>query len=46
MKNRRTGNLAAAPHVVWSILFIIAPLLFVLYYTLTDPLRATTSSSS
>ena len=37
MKNRRTGNLAAAPHVVWSILFIIAPLLFVLYYTLTDP---------
>ena len=27
---------AAAPHVVWSILFIVAPLLFVLYYALTD----------
>ena len=37
MKRKRIGNLAAAPHVVWSILFIIAPLLFVLYYTLTDP---------
>ena len=37
MKRKCIGNLAAAPHVVWSILFIIAPLLFVLYYTLTDP---------
>ena len=27
---------AAAPHVVWSVLFIVAPLLFVLYYALTD----------
>ncbi len=24
------------PHVVWSVLFIVAPLLFVLYYALTD----------
>ncbi|MBQ4507249.1 MAG: ABC transporter permease [Firmicutes bacterium] len=33
---RRRGNIAAYPHIVWSVLFIIAPLLFVLYYTFTD----------
>jgi len=27
---------AAAPHMVWSVLFIIAPLIFVLYYSFTD----------
>jgi len=27
---------AAAPHIVWSVLFIIAPLIFVLYYAVTD----------
>ena len=27
---------AAAPHIVWAILFIIAPLIFVGYYALTD----------
>ncbi len=27
---------AASPHIVWSVLFIIAPLLFVVYYTFTD----------
>ena len=32
----RRGNIAAYPHIVWSVLFIIAPLLFVLYYTFTD----------
>lgn len=26
----------AAPHVVWAVLFIIAPLLFVVYYAFTD----------
>ena len=36
MRKRRISNLAAAPHIVWSILFIIAPLIFVVYYTLTD----------
>ena len=29
-------SIAAYPHIVWSILFIIAPLLFVIYYTFTD----------
>jgi len=31
------GRLAAAPHVLWTILFIVAPLLFVVYYTFTTP---------
>lgn len=29
-------RLSAAPHIVWSVLFIIAPLMFVIYYTFTD----------
>ncbi len=29
-------NPTVAPHVVWSILFIIAPLIFVCYYAFTD----------
>lgn len=27
---------AAAPHIAWSVLFIIIPLLFIIYYTFTD----------
>ena len=30
------GSLAAAPHIVWTVLFIVAPLLFVAYYTFTN----------
>ena len=36
---RRKGvmqRLAAAPHVVWAILFVIAPLIFVAYFSFTD----------
>lgn len=29
-------RVAAAPHVVWAVLFIIAPLIFVVYYAFTD----------
>lgn len=29
--------LAATPHMVWMVLFIVAPLLFVLYYAFTTP---------
>ena len=29
-------RLAAAPHMVWAVLFIIAPMLFVLYFAFTD----------
>lgn len=32
----RMARLMAAPHVVWSILFIVAPMLFVFYYAFTD----------
>ena len=31
------AKLAAAPHVVWSVLFIIAPLMFVVYFAFTNP---------
>ena len=27
---------AASPHIVWSVLFIVAPLIFVMYYAFTD----------
>lgn len=30
------GSGFAVPHIVWSVLFIAAPLLFVIYYTFTD----------
>lgn len=36
MKKNKLSSLADKPYLVWSILFIIAPLLMVAYYTLTD----------
>lgn len=46
MKNRSLlTRAAAAPHVVWSVMFIAAPLLFVLYYALTDANGAFTFSN-
>ena len=35
-KNSLLKQAAAYPHIVWSILFIIAPLVFVAYYAFTD----------
>lgn len=32
---------AAAPHIVWAVLFIIAPLIFVAYYAFTDTVDGT-----
>ena len=29
-------RMAAAPHIVWAVMFIIAPMLFVIYYAFTD----------
>ena len=29
-------RLASAPHIVWAVLFILAPMLFVLYFAFTD----------
>ncbi len=37
MKNKSLmRSLTASPHVVWCILFIVAPMIFVAYYTFTD----------
>ena len=30
------ARVAAAPHVAWAVMFIVFPLIFVLYYALTD----------
>ena len=30
------SSIAAAPHVFWAVLFIVLPLLIVLYYAFTD----------
>ena len=35
-KNSLLKQAAAYPHIVWSVLFIIAPLIFVAYYAFTD----------
>ena len=35
-KTSLMARIAAAPHVVWSVLFIVCPLLFVLYYAFTN----------
>ncbi len=39
------ARLMAAPHVLWAILFIIAPMLFVFYYAFTDSSGAFTMSN-
>ena len=38
MNNRSSlgSKLISAPYIVWSVLFIIAPLIFVVYYSFTD----------
>ncbi len=35
-------KLIASPYIVWSVLFIVAPLIFVVYYSFTDALGAFT----
>ncbi len=35
-EKNKLGRLAAAPHIVWTILFIAAPLIFVIYYSFTN----------
>ena len=38
MKNKRSAfeRVASSPYIVWSAIFIIAPLLFVAYFAFTD----------
>lgn len=44
MNKRSTAlrKLAAAPHILWAALFIVAPLVFVVYYSFTDSTGAFT----
>ena len=35
-KNSLGKKLTASPYVIWSALFIIVPLIFVAYYSVTD----------
>ncbi len=35
-KKTLSAKLLAAPHIVWSVLFIVAPLIMVAYYSFTD----------
>ena len=35
-KNSLFQKIAAAPHILWAIMFIVAPMLFVLYFAFTD----------
>ena len=35
-KTRRGGGLALAPYSLWSLIFILVPLVFVAYYAFTD----------
>ena len=36
-KKLSAGAAVASPHIVWTVLFIVAPLLFVIYYAFTSP---------
>ncbi len=36
-KKSSLARFAAAPHIVWTVMFILLPLLFVAYYTFTTP---------
>ena len=35
-RNSAFQKIAAAPHTVWAVMFIVAPMLFVLYFAFTD----------
>ncbi len=35
-KNSLFQKIAAAPHILWAIMFIVAPMIFVLYFAFTD----------
>ena len=45
MKKSFFGRAAASPHIIWAILFIIAPICFVVYYAFTDSNGALTFSN-
>lgn len=39
------ARIMAAPHIVWSVLFILAPMMFVFYYAFTDKTGAFTMNN-
>jgi spermidine/putrescine transport system permease protein len=45
MKKSFFRSIAAAPHILWAALFILCPLLFVIYYAFTDASGAFTLSN-
>jgi len=46
MNNKSFGNrLVSSPYVVWSVLFVVAPLVMVIYYAFTDKTGAFTFSN-
>ena len=47
MKNKKSimHSMAAAPHIVWAVLFIILPLIIVVFYAFTDESGAFTLSN-
>jgi len=44
-KQTALAKLAAAPHILWAIIFILAPMAFVVYYAFTDANGAFTLSN-
>ena len=44
-KRGQGGGLALAPYSVWSLLFIVVPLIFIAYYALTDDQFAFTTEN-
>ena len=44
-KNSFLGRAAASPHIVWAVLFILAPICFVVYYAFSDDSGAFTLSN-
>lgn len=41
-KNNLSGKLCSAPHIVWAAIFIVVPLIMVVYYSFTDSAGAFT----
>lgn len=36
MNNKKVSKIAASPYMIWAAIFIVVPLIFVVYYSLTD----------
>lgn len=36
MKNNKTAKIVSSPYMIWAAIFIVVPLIFVVYYSVTD----------